>query len=272
VAEPAGHLVIKAQPDVQAAGRHSQTLTILSANLWHDWPRFREQRPRLERLAQLIADQRVDVALLQEVARTRDWRSDERLADWLGMAYVYSRANGHEAAIGFEEGLAVFSRFPLADAQLRPLGKATNPFVRRLALKVNVLTPAGPLAAFSVHLGLLPRQNTHQLAQLISWVPTVADGKPAIIGGDFNSVEHRPQIRQAQSHWLDLFRHLHPQAAGATHQLRGPWGLPLGQRRLDYLFLHAAKPSWQVLEVQHLDAPGGPHSDHRAVLARLKRE
>jgi hypothetical protein len=26
---------------------------------------------------------------------------------------------------------------------------------------------------------------------------------------------------------------------------------------------------WRVLEAGHVDAPGGQHSDHRAVLARL---
>jgi hypothetical protein len=34
-------------------------------------------------------------------------------------------------------------------------------------------------------------------------------------------------------------------------------------------FLQSGKPVWQVMDVRHLDAPGGPHSDHQAVMARL---
>ncbi len=70
-------------------------LTVLSANLWHDWPRFRRIKERLEDFARLAEREQADVILLQEVARTRAIRADEWLADRLGMVSVYSRANGH---------------------------------------------------------------------------------------------------------------------------------------------------------------------------------
>jgi len=44
-------------------------------------------------------------------------------------------------------------------------------------------------------------------------------------------------------------------------------------QRLDYVFVQQpATAHWRVLDSGHLDAPGGPHSDHRAVLTRLSRE
>lgn len=128
-------------------GRH--TVTLLSANLWHDWPRYRDQQQRLEKLAELIEQEQVDIALLQEVARRPAFRVDEWLTQHLGMAYAYSQANGHEAAIGFEEGVAIFSRFPLHRPRRQHLGQSGRRWVRRLALGVDVKTPLGLLSVFS---------------------------------------------------------------------------------------------------------------------------
>ena len=120
--------------------------------------------------------------------------------------------------------------------------------------------------------GLLRRQNTEQLAHLRAWVGEVAGARGALIGGDFNAHERSSHIAQTQRLWLDTFRHLHPHADGTTHELRWPGRLLLGRRRLDYIFLHPGERRWSVLEARHVDAPGGPHSDHRAVLARLAPE
>jgi endonuclease/exonuclease/phosphatase family metal-dependent hydrolase len=270
VARAGGPVVVRHEPRAWSAGSGA-SLTVLSANLWHDWPQHRRQAARLEQVARLVEAEGVDIALLQEVSRHRDLHADEWLAERLGMAYAYARANGDRAAIGFEEGLAVFSRFPLQDAALHHLGTGRSPFSRRLALAANLVTPCGPLQVFSVHLGLLPWQNAAQVAQLLNWVGARTGGaEAALVGGDFNAHEDSRQVAHAQAHWLDLFRAHCPHADGATHA----WGLPRVppvRRRLDYLFLVQNGHRWQVLDAQHVDAPGGPHSDHRAVLARLRR-
>lgn len=264
VAEPAGRLTLRPQPAEAAAA--PEQLCILSTNLWHDWPRARRWPERLEAVAQLVEAERADVVLLQEVARTPELRADDWLARRLGLAWAYARANGHERGIGFEEGLAVLSRFPLAGPQLQQLGPGRSAFIRRLALGVEVASPFGPVFAVSVHLGLWRRHNAAQLAHLRAWVAAAAGDRLALVGGDYNAPEYRPEIRRTQQAWLDTFRHLHPAADAATHTL---WRWR--RRRLDYVFLHlaGAQTAWRVLETRHLDAPGGPHSDHRAVLTRL---
>ncbi len=243
-------------------------LTVLSANLFHDWPRHRRLQERLEAVAQLIEENSVDVALLQEVARTRELRADQWLAERLGMAYVYSRANGHESAIGFEEGLAIFSRFPLESPSLAEL-RPGSPVTRRLGLGAWVKTMCGDLQVFSVHLGLLPHHNAAQLTHLRELITTSHQQHPVLIGGDFNAHEDTPQIMQAKQSWVDTFRHLHPEADGITHEIRWPWGKSGRKRRLDYLFLKPGNMTWSIQKACHLDAPGGPHSDHRAVLTQL---
>jgi endonuclease/exonuclease/phosphatase family metal-dependent hydrolase len=266
VAEPAGRLSIRTLSE-PIHGQNTEGITVLSANLCHDWPRYRRLHERLEDFARLVETRAADILLLQEVARTPKLRADEWLSDRLGMGYIYSRANGR-AGYWFEEDW----RFQPLPAR-RTAGTAldrSNPFMRRLALGATMEAPCGKLLTFSVHLGLLRQQNANQLAHLRHWVSRAAGELPALVGGDFNAHETSPQITQVRSTWLDTFRCLHPQADGTTHKLRWPWGGILHQARLDYIFLHnEGQTRWRMVEAHHLDAPDGPHSDHRAVLARL---
>jgi len=268
VTESPGRVSMRSMPEqipVEACG----VLTVISANLWHDYPRYKNLAERLESFAGLIESESVDVILLQEVARTSAIKVDDWLSRRLQMAYVYSRANGSEK-IGFEEGLSVFSRFPLRRLPyLRQMGNRCNPFVRRLALGVEVDTPCGEILAFSVHLALGRRQNALQLRELHQWIGEIAAGRSVVIGGDFNAPEHTHQIHHVRTHWQDTYRSIHTHGHSATHEIRWLWGGALISQRLDYIFLQAGIPQWRVADVQHVDSPDGPHSDHRAVLARL---
>lgn len=241
-------------------------LTVMSANLWHDWP-FRRRLPlRLEAFAQLVEKERADVVLLQEVIRTPQIQADDWLGKRLEMAFVYSRVNGDEEAIGFEEGLAVLSRFPLIDPQMKNLG-AGEGLYRRMALAVEVHSPFGNLWAISVHLGILKRRNQSQWHDLRSWVTELGSDHSALIGGDFNAHEQSAPIRQAQGLWIDTYRSVNPEGDGTTHEIRLPWGNTL-RRRLDYIFLRPGPYRWRVMDARHVHPPQGPHSDHRAVITR----
>ncbi len=253
----------------RASYHRNAAITVLSANLWHDWPRHRRLMQRLEAFARLVETEEVDILLLQEVARTPDVYTDRWLAERLNMSYVYSRANGHHRGIGFEEGLAVFSRFPLKKPRLRHLEPTLRPFVHRLGLGVEVETPRIQLPVFSVHLSLLPSHNAAQVELLQDWVTSVAGSRSAIIGGDFNANEHAEQIEDMQQTWLDVYRHVNPKKDGTTHELRILLKGLASRRRLDYIFFSPGDHQWRILEAHHLDAPDGPHSDHRAVLARM---
>lgn len=270
VSTPAGRISFQDSPTLASAGNGRQ-LTLLSANLYHDWPRYRRLHARLETVAQLIEAEAADIVLLQEVSRTRAFRSDEWLAQRLGMAYVYARANGHESAIGFEEGLAIFSRFPLAAPVLTELGGSSNPFSRRLGLGVEVVTPSENVPVFSVHLALTAGRNAAQVSQLQSWIGGIAGGRMALIGGDFNAHESAGRMKRLRENWVDTFRRLHPHKDGTTHELRWPWGRTR-RRRLDYHFLRCEQGCWQVQEARHLESGGSRHSDHSAVLTRLRND
>lgn len=250
--------------------RDRPILTVMSANLCHDWPRYRRWAERLESFACLAEREKADVLLLQEVARTRRLRADFWIARRLGMAFAYARANGHEKGIGFEEGVAVFSRYPLEGPRLHVLGRSSIPLVSRVALGVTIETPYGRILAFSTHLGILPFENKVQVGQLSSWIGRLAGRRPALIGGDFNAVEDAPHMRRIREEWIDTFRRLHPDADGTTHEFRWPWGGAVRRRRLDYLFLRPGRAAWLVVESRHVRASPKPHSDHHAVVLRLR--
>jgi endonuclease/exonuclease/phosphatase family metal-dependent hydrolase len=245
---------------------------VISANLWHDWPLHRQLESRLDAFAQMVETQAADIVLLQEVARTNKLKVDEWLAERLGMGYAYARANGHETGIGFEEGLAVFSRFPIETPRWRQLGVSACQMSRRMALGAQVKTCFGELLVFSTHLGISTKANRQQVNRLQAWIGAMASEETALIGGDFNAHEKHSQIRFLQEVWLDMYRHIHPEGEATTHELRWPWGKSIRRHRLDYLFLQKGKRPWQVLEAHHIGARVGKgiHSDHQAVLARMR--
>lgn len=246
----------------------SEELVILTSNLWHDWPRHRRLHDRLESFAGLVERESAEIVLLQEVFRKPDLAVDDWLARRLGMEYVYTRANGHDTAIGFEEGLAVFSRFPIAETRFQRLTGPDSRFVNRWALAARLATPLGDIWGVSVHLSVRQSRNRDQLHGLRSWVDSLAGDHPAAIGGDFNAPEFSPQIRKASGWWTDTFRAINPEADGTTYVLLGPGGIHLRRSRLDYLFLRSGLSPWQVDGAAHVLPVGLPHSDHRAVIAR----
>ncbi len=261
-----GDRVIALQLPINEQPSTDEELVVLTANLWHDWPLRRRLPERMEAFARMIEDEGVDVVLAQEVVRTSDQWFDRWLSERLGMSYLYSRANGHHGAIGFEEGLAIFTRYPMTSSSVCRLEPRISRFVNRLALGAEIQSPFGSFWAFSVHLGLLQSHNVSQVRALHDWVATVAGNQSAVVGGDFNAPEHTPQMRRTSQNWLDTFRHVNPQADATTHEIRWPWGTALRRNRLDYLFLKENEPSWRVVEARHVSHP---HSDHKPVMVRL---
>lgn len=262
-------LNIQTVPQPPAQEDECKGLTVISANLWHDWPQYRRSMKRLEAFSSLVEEHQADILLLQEVSRTTRFQTDEWLSQRLGMTSIYSRANGHQNGIGFEEGLAVFSRHPLGTPVLRQLSSESNPFVHRLALGTQVSSPCGKFLAFSVHLSINGRENTRQAEHLHHWVNNISETMPAVVGGDFNADEHSKSITSLRQKWVDTFRHLNPLADGTTHEIHWPWKKPLRRARLDYIFLKAEQAQWHLLDALHLETPGEKHSDHRAVLLRF---
>jgi endonuclease/exonuclease/phosphatase family metal-dependent hydrolase len=244
-------------------------LTVVSANLWHDWPRYRDLPRRLESLACLIEDQGAQVVLLQEALRTPNLSASEWLAERLKMVYGYVRANGAEKAIGFEEGPAILTNLPVREHRALKLKSSVDPLVRRMALGAQIELECCNIWVVSAHLGFMRNDNRLQMERLRSWVGELTGDGTAVIGGDFNAGEASEGINLVCEDWQDTFRNLNPGDDGHTHLLRWPWGGILRRKRLDYLFLKPGEHNWSVVDAQHFTTEPTPHSDHKAVMARI---
>lgn len=264
------HVLIKNQPNTVISRKFDDPVSILSLNLWHDWPRHRFIHQRMDRLVKLVRDEQVDIILTQELARTTNIVADEWLSNELGMAYVFSRANGDSNSIGFEEGLAIFSRFPIHKPRVAQLSSQNLPLVRRIALGVTIDAPQGEFLAFNVHLGVNGRQNEVQLNRLMDWVEKESSCTPAVIGGDFNAGEHTSQIQSTRQIWQDSYRLVNSSDEGFTHRIKWPWGRDLLKSRLDYLFMKREANPWTIIEASHLEVDDCFLSDHKPVLVRMR--
>lgn len=272
------------------AARERFSIRVVTVNLLHGAPipGARQARATLEeRLAwtgEALAAERPDVVLLQEASvGPTTGNTAGRLAERLGMDFVYARANPawllRPFGIDFEEGPAVLSRLTIAGSRVHRLSSWPRSFYeRRIALEVELEAPGGRFSVFSVHLTAGSRAGRgREIAALARAVDSRRHARPVIVGGDFNAEEHSREIRALTElrGWIDSFRHVHREADGYT------WGQVLEEvsatagRRIDFLFsVPAAAERWEprqsrlVLDRSFPSRGGGVlwASDHYGVL------
>ena len=176
-------------------------LRILQLNAYHGYPdregglaglsasapAASDRLERADRLASAINRLRPDVVVLQEAWCTvTEGCLVDQLAEDLELHAVYARANGSLRWLGFEEGAAILSRYPIAVPETWPLLPDRDRFERRIALTARIGFPALPFEVVGVHVAngdpeLAAAQSQHLLGQLLGRAE-----RPALIAGDFN--------------------------------------------------------------------------------------
>jgi endonuclease/exonuclease/phosphatase family metal-dependent hydrolase len=277
-----------------AASDRSAVLTVLSHNVLHGgpWSGFAGDGQRLGRRVALIADElaalRPDVVALQEAAVSRrlgnvPWR----LARRLGYYYVHAPATRYVfgdgilsrlvvGALGFREGPAILSRFPIAESEVYELPRCQRRLDPRVLLRARLDTPWGPIDVFSTHIS----RDDCQARHVTSLVAQRRNGLPSVLMGDFNAVESLPVMRAMteEAGFVDAYRRANPDVTGATvwQRIDAPW--PMAHRRIDYIFLVPGREvhgdvaaSRVVLDTPQRLADGSAlwPSDHYGVLAEL---
>ena len=249
------------------AGSLSATdrLRVLQFNAYHGYP-DREGRlaglaagtpaasdrpERADRLAAVISRLRPDVVVLQEAWCTvTEGCLADRLAEDLELHAVYARANGSLRWLGFEEGAAILSRFPIAVAETWPLLPDRDRFERRIALAARIDHPALPFEVVGVHVAngdpeLADAQSRRLLGQLRDRAE-----RPALVAGDFNlDSDHSALGRFGHAGYRDV--------------------LPDG---IDHLFVDVRGSGWRPLwsEWSPQSQTAAPISDHPGILAEFQ--
>jgi endonuclease/exonuclease/phosphatase family metal-dependent hydrolase len=233
------------------AGAEERPLRLVTFNLLHGgpWSSFTGDDLHLEsRLAMMIEELRAlrpDVVALQESPVT--WRRGDvaaRITHSLGFEHVHARATERVfplrllgqlivGALGFVEGPAILSRFPITASEVYDLPRCQRWLDPRVALRADVQTPVGVMAVFSTHTARDDCQ-TRRVAELAR----AHDGRPAIVMGDLNTGESAPALGAFLDRgFVDIFRAANPTAPGPTVWQRIDAPAPTAVRRVDYVLL-----------------------------------
>jgi len=149
------------------------------------------------RTADVIAAQRPDVVMMQEVAQNGRWYRHERQADVLGDA-LQMEHRSYFVNVRFgprrgEYGNAILSRFPLTSTENLDLTLPGRKARSVLHAELRLPLPNGhsrTLHAFNVHLGLSEAERREQLRRLLELprLTHIQHDTPVVVAGDFNDV------------------------------------------------------------------------------------
>lgn len=279
-------------------GREDQPgLRVITYNLLHDgpWSGFFDNGTHLEeRLAMVIGElQRLqpDVIALQEASDSRQHGNvPQRIADALGYQMVFEPATQHifgiglldrliTSAIGFREGPAILSRYPIATSEVYDLPRCRHGLDPRILLQAEINTPNGPVQVFSAHTS---KGDDCQLQRVGELFREHRGTGWSILMGDLNTGEQSPILIgwQKESGFIDVFRVANPGVSGGTvwQDIYVDW--PTADRRVDFIFLlDGGNDKSPVVRSSRLvfDQPGRlPNgdalwpSDHRGVLGEIE--
>jgi endonuclease/exonuclease/phosphatase family metal-dependent hydrolase len=266
------------------------SITIATLNILHGLPRFEHLEQRKDLIRAELKRLAPDVILLQEVPviRNRTKQIGPWLAESLGYNLVYGRANGQAFWIGFEEGEAVLSRFPIREVRRHVLAPKPGVFESRIVLQAVIDTPLGVLEVYNTHFSHRVKRDPLRLKQaedLVRFLRSTYTVRelPAVVGGDINAFPDSPPTRLLLEEGLvDMVLQVDPPADGPTSWFRDITDPTDGPRvRIDYLFLYINGAQRQLTVkncTRFLDRPFSTPagslwaSDHVGVICELSVE
>jgi endonuclease/exonuclease/phosphatase family metal-dependent hydrolase len=207
------------------AAAPGERLRVVDFNVLHGAPDFAGQETRFQDTLAAFRALNPDIIILQEAWETgRHGNMARRLGEALRFNSVYARANGSRRLIGFEEGSAVLSRFPIRAARRLLLAPRRPWWERRIALVATLDLGGRPLTVAGLHChdwdeGIAAEQAHSLLARL-------PQAGPVIVAGDFNAGSGSPAVTQfTQAGFADAL------PGGIDHLLlpQGPWGWQLAE-------------------------------------------
>jgi len=289
-------LVLSTGPVSAGSEDGVRPLRVATYNLLHDGPGsgfFNGSTYLEDRLEMAIRELKAldpDILAVQEASDSRKHGNvPERLARALGLHVVFAPATEHifglrpldsviVGLLGFKEGPAILSRFPIAASQVYELPRCQHWYDPRILLRAELSTAYGPLQIFSAHIGHGDECRMERIGEIVQ--DQLGDG-PSLLMGDFNTTETSKVLTRLRNEagFVDAFRIANPEAQGPTVWQRIEVPRSTVSRRVDFiLFLNGRKSRASVLSSRIvLDRPGQlPDgsalwpSDHYGVLAELE--
>lgn len=271
-------------------------LRVVTYNLLHGGPMsgFKDDGSHLEaRLDMAIRELKAldpDIIALQEASQSRRHGNvPDRIARELGFYVVFAPATDrifHFAPVdalivmlmGFKEGPAILSRFPIAASEIFDLPRCRRRFEPRILLRAEIDAPGGALQVFSTHLA---RNDECQLERVGEILRTKRGSRPTVVMGDFNTPETSGVLTalRDEAGFVDVFRSANPEKPGPTVWQRIDVEQPTVSRRVDFIFLSDGPESGRRVRSSRIvldrpgTLPGGAAlwpSDHYGVYAEVE--
>jgi endonuclease/exonuclease/phosphatase family metal-dependent hydrolase len=216
------------------------------------------------RIARVLARQRADIILLQELdrgrARSRQEDQLEEIARQLGYEAVWCPTVEYDRDGAYGHGL--LTRLPVEDVRFQKLpgGARREP---RAALHARVRWSDQHLQVVSTHLSLERTDRLRQARALLEeeGLDTTERKLPWLVAGDFNTTAGSPAYRLLAKHLHEVQAH----CPGHVGRPTFPSMLPL--RQLDHIFISRELAVRQVHVPQ--DALLRRASDHLPLIADL---
>lgn len=254
---------------VTAAVARTDTLTVVTLNLWHDqrdWPRRRAMI--LDELRSLSPD----VICLQEVLQHATLRNQALdLADSLDYRVTFGSVDPDTAVKRY--GNAILSRHPVLETAWKPLEPKSD---YRVVVQMRIAFQGRPVDVFDTHLHHTAEGaaiRAEQVRDLLAYVKTQRGKGAVVLAGDFNASPDTPELKAVTKPYLDVFAALNPSTGRDTVTTLNP-AMGHAPRRIDYIFVSRdGRPALRPLSAEIvLDQPaadGAWPSDHFGVVARL---
>jgi len=159
---------------------------------WNLWWRLGDWERRASAIAETLEELCPDLVCLQEVWQEGNDNQAALLAERLGMTSAFARDRTED---GVDQGVALLSRWPLADVDSRALPVPSDVRDANVALRAVVEGPRGPLLLAMTHLIPYPHRSEWREQQIRALVDFVAathtratdhHGR-SIVAGDFNA-------------------------------------------------------------------------------------
>jgi len=264
-------------------------IRLLTLNIWQEQGRWEE---RLALIARRFAELDPDVICLQEVRQVEGRIPNQAatLAAQLGLQHTYETAQPWG---GGDEGLAILSRYPIAEREVCELPTSPRD-CRRICLGAALETPEGRVWVFTTHLAFRLEDGLTRERQVVAIDRFVQErhargDRASLLAGDFNAGPDSDEMRYLRglttldgrrTYYQDAFAVCNPGAAGHTWCRENPYTLQLDwlepDRRLDYIYVTPMnrKGTGRILSCRivcsECDESGLRCTDHYGVMAEVK--
>ena len=208
--------------------------------------------PSLERILEVLEQERPHVVALQEVPRGWVVNGSVDALSWLAQRLRMHSAWG-PAADPFW-GNAVLSRYPIVHVENHPMPNNDDLNLNRAYLLVTVNRHGELVQVVATHLHHVESEPHHRIPQVAELLNAVDWSRPSVLLGDLNAQPHHAEIRMLAEAGL-----LPRQPAVPTYPADQP------RRQIDYIM---TTDGLTLVELRTVDTDA---SDHLPVFATLER-